>query len=224
MPAGWCGAWLLGDEKRQTGEEQAAAGNSGSASSCADASDLRGRGVAGLLRLPGRLGIALTLPYTIDRQTYAIAPYYVWQQHGRSLSTGTRFCTIFIRSRSSRCIPGFTRSPVICRGRLSKAYSTVLFFAGLSLLPPLFMARRVFLDRRIRFLVVCLLVVAGGMAIEIYLIPYYVAPFTAAIYAVGLQMMRHLRVWKTGRSPVGLAMVRLTDRGLRGDGRRSGDR
>jgi hypothetical protein len=93
---------------------------------------------------------------------------------------------------------------------MAKAAFTVLFFAGLSLLPPLFMARRVFLDRRIRFLVACLLVAAAGMAIEIFLIPYYVAPFTAAIYAVGLQMMRHLRVWKMGRSPVGLAMVRLT--------------
>jgi hypothetical protein len=91
-----------------------------------------------------------------------------------------------------------------------KAAFNVLFFAGLSLLPPLFMARRVFLDRRVRFLVVCLLVLAGGTAIEIYLIPYYLAPFSAAFYAIGLQMMRHLRVWKMGRSAVGLAMVRLT--------------
>ena len=72
------------------------------------------------------------------------------------------------------------------------------------------MIRRVFLDRRIRFLVVCVLILAGGLLIEVYLVPYYLAAFTAALYAIGLQMMRHLHVWKSGRSPVGLALVRFT--------------
>lgn len=155
-------------------------------------------------------GNPLTLPYTIDRQTYAIAPYYIWQQpqtvpvyrHAimRDFYTITEF-PMYPRVHS---LTGYVPWTIV------KAAFEVLFFAGLSLLPPLFMARRMFLDRRVRFLVACLLVVAGGMAIEIFLIPYYVAPFTAAIYAVGLQMMRHLRVWKMGKSPVGLAIVRLT--------------
>jgi hypothetical protein len=155
-------------------------------------------------------GNPLTLPYTIDRQTYAIAPYYVWQQQRpepvyrhavlRDFYTITEF-PMYPRVHS---LTGYLPWTMV------KAAFTVLFFAGLSLLPPLLMTRRVFLDRRIRFLVVCLLVAAGGMAIEIFLLPYYVAPFTAAIYAVGLQMMRHLRVWKMGKSPVGLAIVRLT--------------
>jgi hypothetical protein len=72
------------------------------------------------------------------------------------------------------------------------------------------MVRRVFLDRRIRFLVIGVLILAAGMAIEIFLLPHYVAPFTAAFYAIGLQAMRHLRLWKPERKPVGLALVRLT--------------
>ena len=47
------------------------------------------------------------------------------------------------------------------------------------------------------------------MVIEIFLLPHYLAPFTAALYAIGLQMMRHLRVWKPEGKPSGLAMVRL---------------
>jgi hypothetical protein len=47
------------------------------------------------------------------------------------------------------------------------------------------------------------------MLIEIYMIPHYLAPFTAAIYAIGLQAMRHLRLWKPDNKPVGLALVRL---------------
>src|SRR5271157_3639286 len=72
------------------------------------------------------------------------------------------------------------------------------------------MVRRIFLDRRIRFLVVCVLVLAGGMVIEIYLLPHYLAPFTAAFYAIGLQAMRHMRFWKPEGRPMGLALVRLT--------------
>ena len=40
--------------------------------------------------------------------------------------------------------------------------------------------------------------------------PYYLAPFTAAIYAVGLQAMRRLRHWRPGAQHVGRTMVRLT--------------
>jgi hypothetical protein len=83
------------------------------------------------------------------------------------------------------------------------------FYAGLVLLPPLIMMRRIFLDRRIRFLVLCVLVLAAGMLIEIFLIPHYLAPFTAAFYAIGLQAMRHLRVWSPGDKPIGAAIIRL---------------
>jgi len=73
-----------------------------------------------------------------------------------------------------------------------RLHSKCSFFAGLSLLPPLFMARRVLSWGSAASGFPC--DVAAGCirrnGDEIFLIPYYVAPFTAAIYAVGLQMMR----------------------------------
>ena len=48
------------------------------------------------------------------------------------------------------------------------------------------MVRRVLMDRRIRFLVLSMPVLMAGMAIEIFMIPHYLAPFTAAFYAIGL--------------------------------------
>jgi hypothetical protein len=155
-------------------------------------------------------GRPLTLPYTVDRQQYAIIPYYIWQQphpepayrHGamRDFYEGIEF-PLYERVHS---LKGFLPATG------AKAAVNLLFYAGFCLLPPLFMMRRVFLDRRIRFLVACVLVLAGGVVVEIFLLPYYLAPFTAAFYAIGLQMMRHLRVWKSGSSPVGLALVRFT--------------
>jgi hypothetical protein len=92
---------------------------------------------------------------------------------------------------------------------LGKAIFTVLFFTGYALLPPLLTMGYVFKDRRTRFLVVCMLVMCAGLAIEAFLLPYYMAPFLVALYGLGIQSMRYLRAWKLGNSPVGLAMMRF---------------
>jgi hypothetical protein len=154
-------------------------------------------------------GSPLTLPYTVGRATYAIAPYFVWQsarpepayRHDVMRSyyekTELRFFT------KTRSLPGYLAL------KLLLATMAVQFFAGVALLPPLIMLRRVLLDRRIRFLVLCVLVLMAGMAIQVFLLPHYLAPFTAAFYAIGLQAMRHLRLWKPENKPVGLTLVRL---------------
>jgi hypothetical protein len=155
-------------------------------------------------------GSPTTLPYTVDRATYAIAPYYVWQsQHPEPAYHHTVMRDFYAQSELSsytkiHSVSGFLPQTLL------KAIRSFEFYAGLALLLPMFMIRRVFLDRRVRFLVWCVFVLASGMVIEIFLVPHYLAPFTAAFYAIGLQAMRHLRVWRPGDQPAGLAMVRFT--------------
>ena len=154
-------------------------------------------------------GSPTTLPYKVNRTTYAVAPYYVWQSPRpfpvyhhpilREFYTNMEMRGV----DKMRTLTGYPPQTVL------KATIGLLFFAGFALMPPLLMVRRVFLDRRIRFIVIGILVLAAGMAIEIYLIPHYLAPFTASFYAFGLQAMRHLRVWKPGGQPAGAAIVRL---------------
>lgn len=155
-------------------------------------------------------GNPLTPPYTVDRNTYAIAPYYVWQ-HARP-EPKYRYAEMrsFYREGELNFYNHIHSVKGFVPYTLAKAGFAFLFYACFALSPPLLMARRVFLDRRIRFLVVCVVVLAGGMVIEIYLLPHYVAPFTAAFYAIGLQAMRHLRFWKPEAKATGLALVRLT--------------
>jgi len=153
-------------------------------------------------------GNPLTLPYTVDRNTYAVAPYYIWQKPRPtpvySNSVMQRFYT---HDEYEFYTKMHTRSGFVAM-TLLKVYLTFLFYAGFALLLPLIMIRRVFLDKRLRFLVMCCLVLLAGMSIEIYLLPHYVAPFTVVFYAIGLQCMRHLRVCKSNRQPVGLTLVR----------------
>lgn len=155
-------------------------------------------------------GSPLTLPYAIDRATYAMAPYYVWQKpHPAPVYRHLQMQEFYdvyelheyYRVHTATGLPFKT---------LVKALRTVYFYSGMALLPALFALPWALRDRRTRFLLICLFVIAGGMAIEIFLVPHYVAPFTAAFYGVGIQCMRHMWQWRPGDQPVGMAIGRLT--------------
>jgi hypothetical protein len=155
-------------------------------------------------------GSPATLPYTINRATYAMAPYYVWQKSRPEPAYRHAVMRSFYYVGEEKAVEQYTTVTGFLAESFRKFARAVLFFAGTALLLPLVMVRRVLLDRRIRFLVICALVLAAGMAIEIFLIPHYLAAFTAAFYAIGLQAMRHLRLWRPGGQPVGAAMVRYS--------------
>jgi len=154
-------------------------------------------------------GNPLTPPYAVNRATYAIAPYYVWQKARPEPSYRHTTIRNFYRQEM-----GFFNQLHSVKGfvpyTMQKVEFAFLFYAGFALLPPLLMVRRVFLDRRMRFPMAVILVMCAGMVIEIYLLPHYIAPFTAAFYAVGVQMLRHLRRWKPEGRATGAALVRLT--------------
>ena len=155
-------------------------------------------------------GSPVTLPYTINRATYAMAPYFVWQhQRPEPVYRHNAMRRFYYESEMKVFNKVHTWRDFIPI-TLMKLATTTLFFAGYALLLPLIMLRRTLLDRRVRFLVLCIAVLMAGMLIEIYLIPHYLAPFTAAFYALGLQMMRHLRFWRPGDAPVGAALVRMS--------------
>lgn len=153
-------------------------------------------------------GHPLTPPYAADRAEYAVVPYFVWQPQRpepvyrhkelRDFYLGVELHTF----QKIHSLSGFLPQNVF------KALRGILFFSGIALLPPLLMLRRVFLDRRIRFLMVCVVVLAVGMLPQVFLIPHYIAPCTVAFYAIGLQAMRHLRQWRPEGAPAGLFLSR----------------
>lgn len=154
-------------------------------------------------------GKATMLPYTVDRATYAVAPYYFWQHPRPAPAYRSEEMRTFYEKEEMDFYYKIHSVKGFLPFTLAKVAMALLFYAGPALLPPLMMMRRLFLDRRMRFLVLCTLVLAAGMIVEIYLMPYYVAPFTAAFYALGLQAMRHMRVWKPEGKPMGIAAVRF---------------
>jgi hypothetical protein len=96
------------------------------------------------------------------------------------------------------------------REHLVLAALAIEFFVGIALLPFLIMVPWAVRDRRTRFLVLCLMVLLLGMSVQIFGIPHYMSPFTAALYALGLQSARHLWVWRPGGMGSGRAIVRAS--------------
>ena len=154
-------------------------------------------------------GNPLTPPYSINRATYASAPYYIWQSARPEPAYRHQVMRKFYEDDELHIFEKIHSPAGFLPQTILKGFCGLLFFAGFLLLPPLVMVHRVFRDRRIRFLVVVVLVTTAGLLIEIFLIPHYLAAITAAFYAIGLQAMRHLRFWKPGNQPVGQGIVRL---------------
>ena len=154
-------------------------------------------------------GKATALPYTVNRAQYAVAPYYVWQDQRPDPGYRHNELRAFYYDNELPFYTKIHKPSGFIPYTFLKFMQTLMFYAGFALIPPLIMIRRVFLDRRIRFLIIGMIVLAAGMVIEIFLIPHYLAPFTCAFFAIGLQCLRHLRLWRPGGKPVGLGMVRM---------------
>jgi hypothetical protein len=154
-------------------------------------------------------GNALTLPYQVNRATYASAPVFIVQrQRPEPVYRYKVMRDFYSKSElgdflSARTLTGFLHVTA------KKLGIVLFFFFGFALFPPLIMLPRVLLDRRLRFLVAGGAVYGLGLTINVWLFPHYVAPFACAIYAMLLQAMRHLRAWRVESRPVGLALVRI---------------
>lgn len=155
-------------------------------------------------------GNPLTPPYKLYNAEYGMPPYFIWQSMRPQPAYRHKLLQEFYAHIETDAYREVHSLRSFLPQTLFKAGRALLFYAGIALLPPLFMLRRVLMDRRVRFLVLCMLILMAGIAIEVFFIPYYVALFTAAFYVLGLQAMRHLRLWKPGDQPVGAALVRLT--------------
>ena len=154
-------------------------------------------------------GHAFTLPYQVNRATYASAPVFLWQQPRPEPVYRHAVMREFYSKWEmgdflyARTLTGFLQ-------RTAQKLGIVLFFfLGMALFPPLFLLPRALRDRRMRFLVAAGALYAAGLSVNVWLFPHYVAPFTCALYALLLQAMRHLRVWRPGHQPLGLALVRI---------------
>lgn len=155
-------------------------------------------------------GNPLRLPQQVNRDTYAVAKYFYWQNpypepiyHNkvmRDFYSETEL-TEFTRSRS---ISGFLLQTAVKMGR------SWVFYVGPTLTIPLLLFPRVLRDRRTRILVIAGAACFSANVLVIFYYAHYSAPIAALIVALVVQAMRHVRTWRFEGKPTGLFLTRAT--------------
>ena len=152
-------------------------------------------------------GSPVRMTYEVNRETYAMAPYFIWGRprpepqyhHAVMRKFYEAELTDFINNRKPW---DFVRFSAV------KAITAWSFYLGPALTVPLLALPWVFRDRRMRFPVVACGVFFAGLAVETWVSPHYLAPATGLLFLILVQCMRHLGKWHWKGQPTGIAIVR----------------
>jgi hypothetical protein len=154
-------------------------------------------------------GNPLRMTYEVNRDTYAMAPYFIW---GRPRPEPTYHHAVmrqfyeeelqdFLKERRPWNFLRFTGL---------KIYTAWAFYLGPALTVPLVAAPWLLRDRRMRFALLASSVFLAGLALETWVSPHYFAPATGLLFLILVQCMRHLALWRWKSRAVGIALVRAT--------------
>ena len=157
-------------------------------------------------------GSPFRLPYSVERQTYAVAPYFLWQN---MRPRPAYHDAILERMYTVSEVSGYLlfRSPA---GVMVKLFWSWRFYLGLlfsfPLLVLLFALPYGFswkdVKPRTRFLLLVLTVSIVGLLVETFYAPHYPAPIAGLLLLLVLIAMRNLLRWRPRNRPTGLFLVR----------------
>lgn len=153
-------------------------------------------------------GSAFRMPYQVNRDTYAVARYFLWQDANQQPVYHHRVMHDFYLDREmppfleAHSVGGFFIATFIKFGRLW------LFYVGPALTIPLFFLPWFLRDRRIRWLLIAGAASLAGTELIVFFMAHYAAPIAAGIVALLVQGMRHLRTCRYEGKPTGLFLVR----------------
>jgi hypothetical protein len=160
-------------------------------------------------------GSPFRIPYQVNLDTYIAVPYFPWQplnlKHVYHHAVLEKF---YLHDWQMYFYYHDRRHPFdVLAEKLSDTYR---FFLGPALALPLVVLLvfnplqffRKLTSGKTGFLVAVCGATFIGLALPIYFIAQYAAPMTAAIYALVLQSMRYLRLWRWRGKAAGLGLVR----------------
>lgn len=153
-------------------------------------------------------GSPLTLPYQINRASYAVSPYFLWQSPRSEPAYHHSVMRDFYVSLELPVFQAARTAAGFLNGIETRILIVMFFYLGPPMLLPLMMLHKLRNNRRLRFLVVAIAVFFVAMTFNAFVSAHYLAPATALIYAMVLAGARYLRHWSPGGRPVGAGLVR----------------
>ena len=159
-------------------------------------------------------GNAFHMPQQVNRDTYAMAPYFYWQRpHLQPVFHNEPMRQFYENLELSHFVQADSALGFV-RQTAQKLLFTWSFYIGPLLTIPLFFIPRIRCNRRITFLfIVGTLCFVASMLVVFFNI-HYVAPISAVLLAIVLQGMRHLRIWRYNNERCGRFLVRAIVIGL----------
>ena len=154
-------------------------------------------------------GDPFKMPYQVNRETYAIAPYFIWGK----LKSEPRYHHAVMRDFYTRWERDEFLETQTARGLvrrvLAKAGDLWQFYLGPALTLPLLAFPCLLRDRRMRFVLwASAFFLLATLLPETWTFAHYVAPATGLLYLVVVECLRHLRLWRWNGYRVGYALVR----------------
>src|SRR6185312_7338831 len=152
-------------------------------------------------------GSPFRMTYQVNRETYATAPYFLWESPRPEPAYRHEVMRDFYRWELARFEEYRTLG-----GAASLTWDKVVgswkFYCGPLFTIPLLAFPWLWRDRKMRFPLIAGAFFLLGLAVETWTMPHYVAPATGLIYLLVLQSMRHLRLWRRRGQQTGVALVR----------------
>jgi hypothetical protein len=152
-------------------------------------------------------GDPLRMPYQIHEATYAIAPSFLWQSPRPKPSYRHKAMGDMWRDMNFReYIARRSDARLWLLSSWSHSKLTVLPYP-LVLLVPLVVLAWILRDRWSRFALLACGTLTAGLILSTFFFTHYAAPMTALMFAVILQAMRQLRLWRWRGSQTGRLTV-----------------
>jgi hypothetical protein len=152
-------------------------------------------------------GNPLRLPEAVQRIPYGIAPIFLWQSAGPEPVYRHKVLHDFYAVwETKEVLPEIRSIGGLIWNELKKAIAVWLFFLGPALtVPLLFLPQIVKRDRGLRVLLIIGAITVLALLLDAWFYPHYAAPIAGLLFAVVVQGLRHLRLW---RGPQGLFLSR----------------
>jgi hypothetical protein len=151
-------------------------------------------------------GSPFRMTYEVNRDTYATAPYFLWETPRPEPS----YHHAVMRDFYDWELRQFEQNRTL-RGALKRTWNKFLiswqFYLSPLLTVPLLALPWLIRDRKMRLPLVVGAVFLLGVAAETWTLPHYIAPATGVFYIVLMQCIRHVRLWRWRKRPIGLAIV-----------------
>jgi hypothetical protein len=152
-------------------------------------------------------GSPIRMAYQVNRDTYAMPPYFIWQTplpeptyHHAVMRDFYR--AALIEFETNRTFAGYLHRAA------AKFISWWQFYLGPLLTLPFLAFPRVLRQKKMSLPVMICAAMAVGFAIQTWTLPHYFSPAVGALYIILVQCLRQLWQWRPGDRQIGPGLVR----------------